>query len=455
MAGRPGNLVLTSLKHSGIAAAVLAVIILASHSADVSLTGTQNETLDGLVWCAIWTGTTAAIVVLTVRKRRRGEPALAANYVGSRSALTTWAAYLAISSLLGAAGWQFPGSQFQFDVWGRAFLNETVFVAMVGVAVAFAAAASDPFPAQLGLPGLRGSKKTADVEPLPPQPHGQAQTMRNAPAPQPEASAPAVPAGVEFIAKPDVSFKDVVGLELAKREVREAMQIMRNPKAGAEYGLKPLRGMLMEGPPGTGKTMFGKAVAGEYHANFLSVNGMALKEQWVGSTEKNIRELFAFARSRASASSAPVIIFVDEIDALLPDRTKSRENFDKSMVNAWLQEVDGISGASNILVLGATNFSEAIDAAAKRPGRFDRIVHITLPNESERAQLLRMLFAKRANVMAPDVKAEAWAARLNDWSPAKLTRLVADAAQAAWRANAKISDQHLEQAFELQANGEH
>jgi AAA+ superfamily predicted ATPase len=449
--GRPGSVILPAVKHTAIIGGILAIVLLAAHPLDVSLTGTGNGILDGLAWCVIWTASGSLVAYLYVAKRRRGAPAdSAALYVGHRAAWMTWAGYLAATSLLGTAGVHFPGNPTQIGLWGRPLLSEVVFVLLLTVGTTFALAASDPYPAQLGLPGLRLSRK-AETTREPAMPVAQPRAYSNAPqsAPTPAPAAPPVPPGVEFIRKPDTTFKDVVGLELAKREIREAMQILGNPKLGLEYGLKPLRGMLLEGAPGTGKTMFARAVAGEYNASFISLEAGAMKDKWVGDTEKNVRALFDFCRSQPGQ----VILFIDEVDQLLPDRAQSREVFDKSMVNAFLTQMDGIdSSRKSPLILAATNLPQAIDPAAKRPGRFDRIVHITLPTLAERGQLLRMLFGKRATVMSSEVHAAAWAARLEGWSPAKLTRLVADAAQAAWRANGKITNDCLEQAYALQVS---
>ncbi len=181
----------------------------------------------------------------------------------------------------------------------------------------------------------------------------------------------------------NVSFKDVAGLEGAKYEVEEIVDFLKNPKKYTELGGKIPKGALLVGPPGTGKTLLAKAVAGEAKVPFFSLSGSDFVEMFVGVGASRVRDLFKTAKEKA-----PCIIFIDEIDAIGRARGKNvmsgandeREN----TLNQLLTEMDGFSSNTGVIILAATNRADILDRALLRAGRFDRQIHIELPNLNER-----------------------------------------------------------------------
>jgi ATP-dependent metalloprotease FtsH len=170
--------------------------------------------------------------------------------------------------------------------------------------------------------------------------------------------------------KIDVRFKDVAGNENAKQEIWEFVDFLKKPKKYAELGARVPRGALLTGPPGTGKTMIAKAVAGEAGVPFLSLAGPDFVEMFVGVGASRVRDLFSKAKKRA-----PCIIFIDEIDAIGKKRSgrAGAGNDEKNnTLNQLLVEMDGFGTDTNVIVLAATNRSDILDKALLRPGRFDR-----------------------------------------------------------------------------------
>ncbi|MDC2959502.1 ATP-dependent zinc metalloprotease FtsH [Streptomyces gilvifuscus] len=187
--------------------------------------------------------------------------------------------------------------------------------------------------------------------------------------------------------RPDTTFSDVAGYEGAKGEIAEVVDFLRRPERYRRAGAMAPRGVLMVGPPGTGKTLLARAVAGEAEVPFLSVVGSSFVEMYVGVGAARVRDLFAEARKRA-----PVIVFVDEIDALGGRRAAAgavvSNDEREQTLNQLLSEMDGFEAAEGIVVLAATNRPEVLDPALLRPGRFDRQVTIPLPTLAERAAIL-------------------------------------------------------------------
>jgi len=184
---------------------------------------------------------------------------------------------------------------------------------------------------------------------------------------------------------PKVTWDDVGGLEEVKRELNEAIILpLKQPEVFEKMGINPPKGVLMAGPPGTGKTLIAKAAAGECGVNFIAVAGPSLVSKFVGETEKGVRDLFARARQ-----ASPCIIFFDELDALAPVRGAGAgdNQFADRVVAQMLVEMDGFSAAKGIFCLAATNRPDAIDPALRRPGRFDKVVDIPLPDEESRQQI--------------------------------------------------------------------
>jgi cell division protease FtsH len=183
--------------------------------------------------------------------------------------------------------------------------------------------------------------------------------------------------------RPTTRFKDVAGVEEAKAEVQEIVDFLKNPDKYKHLGGKLPKGILLIGPPGTGKTMLAKAIAGEAEANFFSAHGSDFNEIFVGVGAKRIRELFRLAHKHK-----PAIIFIDEIDCLGKKRKLDGHGELQQTNNALLAAMDGFEGSESIVVIGATNRPEDLDEALVRPGRFDRKVHVPLPDMKGRRAIL-------------------------------------------------------------------
>jgi len=191
-----------------------------------------------------------------------------------------------------------------------------------------------------------------------------------------------------FVEVPDVRWQDVGGLEEVKAHLIEAVQWpLKYPHLFEEAGIKPTKGILISGPPGCGKTLLAKAIANESGVNFISVKGPVLLSKYVGESERGVREVFRKARQ-----AAPCIIFFDEIDALVPVRSgsSSDSHVAERVLSQFLTEVDGIEELKGVLVLGATNRLDILDPAVLRPGRFDEVVEIPIPNEEDRKEIFEI-----------------------------------------------------------------
>jgi len=190
-----------------------------------------------------------------------------------------------------------------------------------------------------------------------------------------------------FIENPDVSWDEVGGLENVKRELQEAVEWpMKYPTLYSKLGHRMPRGILLHGPSGTGKTLLAKAVATESEANFISVRGPELLSKWVGESERGIREIFRRARQ-----ASPCIIFFDEIDSIAPVRGVGGETaVTERVVSQLLTELDGIESLHGVVVLAATNRADMIDTALLRPGRFDKIILVPMPDKAGRKKILEI-----------------------------------------------------------------
>ena len=192
---------------------------------------------------------------------------------------------------------------------------------------------------------------------------------------------------------PNVSWEDVGGLESLKEELHEAVEWPLKHKEAFEHtDVTPPKGVLLYGPPGTGKTLIAKAVAHNTESNFISIKGPELLSKWVGESEKGVREVFRKARQ-----AAPCIIFLDEIDALVPSRSSgsSDSHVTERVVSQLLTEIDGLEELHNVLVIGATNRVDLIDNALLRPGRFDRILEVPLPDSKGRENIFKIHTKKK------------------------------------------------------------
>ncbi len=186
---------------------------------------------------------------------------------------------------------------------------------------------------------------------------------------------------------PNVRWEDVGGLAEAKALLRERVEMpLRNPEAFSRLGIRPPKGILLYGPPGTGKTLAAKAVATEASANFITAKGSALLSKWYGESEKKIAELFQRARQ-----VTPAILFFDELDSLAPVRGGSpgEPQATERVVNQLLAEMDGMEELRGVVVLGATNRPDMIDPALLRPGRFDELVYVPMPDRSARLEIFK------------------------------------------------------------------
>jgi len=192
-----------------------------------------------------------------------------------------------------------------------------------------------------------------------------------------------------LIQVPNVKWTDVGGLDDVKQELMEAVEWpLKHKEAFTRLGVKPPKGVLLYGPPGTGKTMLAKAVATETEANFILVKGPEMLSKWVGESEKAVRKIFEKARQ-----TAPTIIFFDEVDAIAPRRGASDgtdSHVTERVVNQLLTEMDGLQDLNDVVIVAATNRPDIIDTALLRPGRFDRIVFVPVPDKKTRKQIFQI-----------------------------------------------------------------
>ncbi|MCH1523762.1 MAG: proteasome-activating nucleotidase [Candidatus Thalassarchaeaceae archaeon] len=195
--------------------------------------------------------------------------------------------------------------------------------------------------------------------------------------------------GAEIIDKPNIKYSDLGGLDEQIREVRDAIELsLEKPEEFERFGIQPPKGVLLTGPPGTGKTMLAKAVANQTNATFLGLVGSELAQKYIGEGGRMVRELFALARKKA-----PCIIFIDEIDAIGSKRLDASTSGDREVQRTLMQllsELDGFESLENVKVIAATNRPELLDKALLRPGRFDRIVEIPLPGIEGREAIFKV-----------------------------------------------------------------
>ena len=192
---------------------------------------------------------------------------------------------------------------------------------------------------------------------------------------------------------PDVNWDDVGGLEELKDELREAVEWPIKHKEAYDYvDVESPKGILLHGPPGTGKTLIAKALAKMTESNFISIKGPELLSKWVGESEKGVREIFRKARQ-----AAPCIIFLDEVDSLVPRRGNgnSDSHVTENTVSQILTEIDGLEELHNVLIIGATNRLDIVDEALLRPGRFDRIIEVGNPDSKGRNHILQIHTKKK------------------------------------------------------------
>lgn len=247
-----------------------------------------------------------------------------------------------------------------------------------------------------------------------------------------------------LVERPNVHWVDIGGLEDAKRQLREAVEWpLKYGKVFRKMNAAPPKGILMYGPPGTGKTMLAKAVATESKANFISIKGPEFLSKWVGESEKAVRETFRKARQ-----ASPCVIFMDEIDSIATSRGSGDDSHvTERVISQLLTELDGLEGLQDVVVIAATNRPDMIDPALLRPGRFDRMVEIGLPDLESRKSILAIQTANTP--LADDVDLTAVADKTEGYTGADLSAVVNEAIMDAVRELVKsddISDERLNEA---------
>ena len=243
-----------------------------------------------------------------------------------------------------------------------------------------------------------------------------------------------------------IRFADVAGEDEAKENLQEIVDYLHDPKKYEEIGASMPKGILLVGPPGTGKTMLAKAVAGESNVPFFSISGSEFVEMFVGMGASKVRDLFKQAKEKA-----PCIVFIDEIDAIGQKRSGGQYGGNderEQTLNQLLTEMDGFEGNTGVIILAATNRPESLDPALTRPGRFDRRVPVELPDLKGREEILRVHAKKVA--LAPGIDFTTVARMASGASGAELANIVNEAALRAVRAGRKsVTQSDLEESIEV------
>jgi len=229
------------------------------------------------------------------------------------------------------------------------------------------------------------------------------------------------------IERPKVNFQEVGGMETVKEEIRMKIILpLAHPEMFQAYGKKVGGGILMFGPPGCGKTFLARATAGEVKAGFLSIGISDVLDMWIGSSEKNLHELFEQARR-----NKPCVLFFDEVDALGASRADMRHSGGRHLINQFLSELDGVEANNEgVLILAATNAPWHLDNAFRRPGRFDRIVFVPPPDAPARAAILRLMLTGKPS---DNIDFDQLAKKTADFSGADLKAVVDVAVEAKLR----------------------
>jgi transitional endoplasmic reticulum ATPase len=240
-----------------------------------------------------------------------------------------------------------------------------------------------------------------------------------------------------FVEVPNVNWTDIGGLAEVKQELQEAVEWPLKYQGLFDHSdATPPKGILLYGPPGTGKTLMAKAAAHESEANFISIKGPELLSKWVGESEKGVREVFRKARQ-----AAPCIVFFDEIDAIAPARGAlgSDSHVTERVISQLLTELDGLEVLTNVIIIGATNRPDIIDAALLRPGRFDRLLYVPPPSKESRIQIFKIHTSKKP--LADDVDIVSLANQTEGYTGADIAALASAAVMLALREHiAKYKD---------------
>ena len=221
-----------------------------------------------------------------------------------------------------------------------------------------------------------------------------------------------------FMEKPTLRFKDVGGMQKVKEEISiKIIQPLKNPELFKAFGKKSGGGILLYGPPGCGKTFIAKATAGEIDAKFISIGLHDILDMWIGNSEKNLHDIFEMARR-----NKPCVLFFDEADALGASRSDLKQSAMRHVINQFLAELDGVEADNEgVLILAATNAPWNVDAAFRRPGRFDRVIFVAPPEEVTREEILKTLLTDKP---AENIDVKKIAAATTDYSGADLTAII-------------------------------
>ncbi|MFB6265834.1 MAG: AAA family ATPase, partial [Candidatus Nanohaloarchaea archaeon] len=226
---------------------------------------------------------------------------------------------------------------------------------------------------------------------------------------------------------PEVTYEDIGGLEDEIQKVREMIELpLKHPEVFQQLGIEAPSGVLLHGPPGTGKTLLAKAVANEADAWFTSINGPEVMSKFYGESEKQLREIFEKAQE-----NSPAIIFIDELDALAPKRGEARGEVEQRVVAQLLSLMDGLEAREDVIVIAATNRSEDIDEALRRPGRLDREIEIGVPDRNGRKEILQI--HTRNMPLEDEVDLDELADRTHGYVGADIEALAKEAAMATLR----------------------
>ncbi|MDR0309298.1 MAG: CDC48 family AAA ATPase [Candidatus Methanoplasma sp.] len=226
---------------------------------------------------------------------------------------------------------------------------------------------------------------------------------------------------------PQVSYDDLGGLSNEVAKIREMIELpLRHPELFKRLGVEAPKGVLLHGPPGTGKTMLAKAVAGETSSNFISIGGPEIMSKFYGESEGKLREIF-----KEAEENAPSIIFIDEIDSIAPKRNEVTGEAERRIVAQLLSLMDGLTSRGKVVVIGATNRPNSIDEALRRPGRFDREIEIGIPDRNGRLEILQI--HTRGMPLSEDVDLKRLADRTHGYAGADISALCKEAAMAALR----------------------
>jgi transitional endoplasmic reticulum ATPase len=250
-----------------------------------------------------------------------------------------------------------------------------------------------------------------------------------------------------MVQAPNIGWDDIGGLDEARERLREGVELpLKDPEAFRRLGIRPAKGFLLYGPPGTGKTLLAKATAREAQANFIATKSSDLLSKWYGESEQQIARLFARARQ-----VAPTVIFIDELDSLVPARGggMGEPQVTERVVNTILAEMDGLEELQSVVVIGATNRPNLIDPALLRPGRFDELIYVSVPDEGGRRRILGIHTSEMP--LADDVDLDSIARRADRFTGADLEDLVRRAGLTALRESLGatiVTAAHFENALE-------